>query len=195
MLGDEGQESFQKLVERFDPAIINGGGHMSKKKNTSKVPPRHGEIVSEDRHRPRLVTAPPTNRPGKKSGRRGPSQTVPATTPAVVEHAGQVQAESPPIQVASNHAPVQWKPWLDSYQHLRALQFHTREHFAAAAQLLWNSELRDLPYDLVGNHTIIVPAEAVPFFRGLELTETEVLHPGDVSDHELSELRKDQGPY
>jgi hypothetical protein len=92
-------------------------------------------------------------------------------------------------------SPVQWKPWLDSYQDLRALQFRTPEHFAAAAQLLWTGELRDLPYDLVGHRTIIVPAEAVPFFDGLEATETEVLHPSDLPPQELSDLRKEQGPY
>jgi hypothetical protein len=117
------------------------------------------------------------------------------TTKPAAENAGEVLEEGQSEQLQSNHTPVQWKPWLDSYQDLRALQFRTPEHFAAATTLLWIGELRDLPYDLVGNRTIIVPAEAVLFFRGLEVTETDVLNPGDVPPQELSDLRKEQGPY
>lgn len=92
-------------------------------------------------------------------------------------------------------APIQWKPSLDSYQELRALQFRSTEDFASAAKLLWSGNLRDLPFDLVGNRTIIVPAEAAPFFSGLDATETDLLHPGDLPPEELAELRKEQGPY
>ena len=94
----------------------------------------------------------------------------------------------------SNHRPAQWKPCLDSYEDLRTLQLRTAEHFAAPAQLLWTGELRDLPYDLVAKHTIIVPAEAAPFFRGLDVTATDVMHPADIPNQELAALRKEQGP-
>ncbi|MCI0639795.1 MAG: hypothetical protein L0Y72_24390 [Gemmataceae bacterium] len=97
--------------------------------------------------------------------------------------------------VQLQNGAVQWKPWLDAYRELRALHFRTREGFAAAAKLLWSGELADLPYDLVGNHTILVPAEAVPYFRGLDPTETEVLQPRDMPPTELAELRKEMGPF
>ena len=135
------------------------------------------------------------HRPRKKFAGRDLPQNPPQTAKPAVENAGEPLAEGQSERLENSHGPVQWKPWLDSYQDLRALQFRTREHFATAAKLLWTGELRDLPYDLVGNHTIIVPAEAVPFFRGLEVTETDVLHPGDMPPQELSELRKEQGPY
>lgn len=135
------------------------------------------------------------DRPRKKPAGRGLSQSPPRTAKPAVESVGELREEGRSEQLESNNGSVQWKPWLDSYQDLRALQFRTPEHFAAAAKLLWSGELRELPYDLVGNHTIIVPAEAVPFFRGLEVTETDVLHAGDIPPQELSELRKEQGPY
>jgi hypothetical protein len=90
--------------------------------------------------------------------------------------------------------PGPWKPHLDMYTELRALQFSSREDFAAAGRLLWN-ELRDLPYDLTGNHTIIIPREAVRYFKGLAFHETEVLSPADLPAAELAELRREQGPY
>jgi len=91
--------------------------------------------------------------------------------------------------------PVRWKPCLDCYQELRALQFPAPEQFAAAAELLWSNELRDLPYDLVGRRTIIVPVEAVPCFAGIECTVSDVLLPDELPPEELAELRKERGPY
>src|SRR5439155_22853521 len=67
-----------------------------------------------------------------------------------------------PKLVSVSVGTAKWKPLLDSYQQLRSLQFPSQDRFEAAAEVLWNGELRDLPYDLVGNRTIIVPAEAVP---------------------------------
>jgi hypothetical protein len=88
-----------------------------------------------------------------------------------------------------------WKPHLDMYRNLRALQFSSAEHFAAAAELLWSAELRDLPYDLAANRTVIIPQEAVGYFKGLTFTNTEVLSPNDLSSEELAELRREQGPF
>lgn len=85
------------------------------------------------------------------------------------------------------------KPFLDMYRDLRALQFSSEEQFAAAGKLLWG-DLSELPYDLVGNQTIIVPAVAVPCFAGLEFTDTEVLSPDDLPADELNELRRECGP-
>jgi hypothetical protein len=75
------------------------------------------------------------------------------------------------------------------------VQFPSPEQFAAAAELLWSEKLRDLPYDLVGNRTIIVPLESLPFFEGLNYTVTDVLHPDELTAEELTELRKERGPY
>src|SRR5260370_4689692 len=86
--------------------------------------------------------------------------------------------------------PGAWKPHLDMYRDLRALQFSSAEHFAAAAKLLWSAELRDLPYDLTGKHTVIIPQEAIGYFKGLTFTETEVLSPNDLPSEELAELRR-----
>jgi hypothetical protein len=150
---------------------------------------------SEDTERRHTAKEGPMHRPRKKSAGRGLSQRSPRTVKAEAELPGGIPAANPSGQLETNHGPVQWKPWLDSYQDLRALTFPSREQFAAAAELLWTGQLRDLPYDLVGNHTIIVPAEAVAFFRGLEVTETDVLHPSDMAPQELADLRKEQGPY
>jgi hypothetical protein len=98
-----------------------------------------------------------------------------------------------PKQRKNHHGLVQWKAFL--YEELRALQFHTAEHFAAAADLLWTGELRDMPCDLVGNRTIIIPAEAVAFFAALDATATDVLSPGDLSPQERASLRAELGPY
>ncbi len=90
--------------------------------------------------------------------------------------------------------PGLWKPHLDMYPELRALQFSTGQDFAAAAKFLWSPQLRDLPYDLTGNHTVIIPKEAVGYFKGLTFTESEVLSPADLPSAELAELRREQGP-
>jgi hypothetical protein len=88
-----------------------------------------------------------------------------------------------------------WKPHLDMYQHLRALRFSSAKDFALAANRLYSDRLRDLPYDLVGNRTVIVPQEAVACFKGLAFTETAVLSPEDLHSEELADLRRQQGPY
>lgn len=89
----------------------------------------------------------------------------------------------------------QWKCHLDTYDELRALQFSTADDFAEAAKRLWSPELRDLPFDLAGNRTVIVPQAAVDYFRGLTFTESDVLSPHDLTGEELADLRRRQGPY
>jgi hypothetical protein len=96
---------------------------------------------------------------------------------------------------ASDPSRARWEACLDSYHDLRAVQFPSPEQFAAAAELLWSERLRDLPYDLVGNRTIIVPAESLPFFEGLNFTVTDVLRPAELAPEELAELRQERGPY
>ncbi len=89
----------------------------------------------------------------------------------------------------------QWKQYLDSYHHLRGLQFKSEAAFSEAAKRLYADELRDLPYDLLGDRTIIVPSEALAYFDGLDFAETEILSSADLPPEEIAQLRKEQGPY
>ncbi len=100
-----------------------------------------------------------------------------------------------PVANGKDNGATQWKSYLASYPRVRALRFRTDKDFAIAAEILWSDSLRDIPYDLVGNRTIILPAEAVGYFRSLKFTNTQVLTPLDLPPKELAELRKEQGPY
>ncbi len=93
--------------------------------------------------------------------------------------------------------PIQWKAMISSYAHLRALTFASREDFDAAIALVWTEELIEMPHDLVGSYTMIVPPEAVPFFKrsGLKFEDTEVLSAGDLPPEEIAQLRREQGGY
>src|SRR5437879_13752926 len=72
---------------------------------------------------------------------------------------------------------VEWKPLLDCYREKRALTFKSRKEIDKAIDLLWTEELILLPHALAGGDTIIVPAEAVPYFKakGLTFSNTRVL--------------------
>ena|SRR5579859_2238508 len=91
-----------------------------------------------------------------------------------------------------------WKPLLGMYRpkELRSMTFEDDAQGDAAIDLLWTDPLRDMPWDLAGGDSIIVPAEAVQFFReaGLKFIENELLTHDDLTAAELNELRK-QGPY
>src|SRR5438067_2259716 len=58
-------------------------------------------------------------KPRTKSAARGLSQNPSQTAKPAVENAEGLLAESQSEQLESKHGPVQWKPWLDSYQDLR----------------------------------------------------------------------------
>jgi hypothetical protein len=90
-----------------------------------------------------------------------------------------------------------WKAHLDLYRDQRALTFKDDAHLDAAVDLLWTEPLRDLPHALAGGDTIIVPAEAVRYFRdrGLQFRSTKVLSAGDLPATEIDKLRREQGPY
>jgi hypothetical protein len=101
-------------------------------------------------------------------------------------------------QPRKSHATLplpQWKQYLDSYHDLRALHFKSEAAFSEAARRLYAAELRDLPYDLLGDRTIIVPSEALAYFDGLDFAETEILSSADLPPREIAQLRKEQGPY
>src|SRR5438552_1306121 len=58
-------------------------------------------------------------KPKKKSAGRDFSQNPAQTANPAVESTEGLLAESQSEQLESKHGPVQWKPWLDSYQDLR----------------------------------------------------------------------------
>ena len=93
------------------------------------------------------------------------------------------------------HSP-RWKADLCYYRETQALKFLSQQDYAGAAKLLWN-ELHDLPHDIVGNHTIIVPTEAVEYFaaKGLKFEQSRVLTPSELPGDELYELRKERGAF
>jgi hypothetical protein len=90
-----------------------------------------------------------------------------------------------------------WKAHLDCYREKRALIFTDDKDLDAAVDLLWSDDLYDLPHALAGGDTIIVPAEAVPYFRdkGLKFRNTRVRSAGELPPKEIARLRREQGPY
>lgn len=91
-----------------------------------------------------------------------------------------------------------WKPSIDDYRELRALKFYSHEDVDNAIRLLHRGKLRDCPYDLVGDNTIIVPVEAVKYFKkaGLEISkDTKVLSASELSPEERYRLRMEQGTF
>ncbi len=118
-----------------------------------------------------------------------------ATTSKITSDASASRPRSKAAPTNGQIVPAQWKPQLDMYASLRAVQFSTARDFAAAAELLWTDQLRDMPYDLAGNRTVLVPAEALCCFDGLSFAATDVLSTADLPPAELAELRRDQGSY
>jgi hypothetical protein len=94
-------------------------------------------------------------------------------------------------------APERWRSHLDLYKDKRALTFRREKDLNAAIDLLWGDELYHLPHALAGGDTIIVPAEAVPYFKekGLSFRTTKVLSAGDLPPAEISKLRREQGTF
>ena len=68
-----------------------------------------------------------------------------------------------------------WKSDLESYDKTVALKFRSREEFSRALDRTFSPKLRRMPLDLLGGQTIEVPAEAVPFFTGLDFEVLEDL--------------------
>jgi hypothetical protein len=94
-------------------------------------------------------------------------------------------------------AALPWQPDLNGYAELKALTFTSPEEMDTAIDLLWSDPLRNLPHELAGGDTIIVPGEAVGYFEAAHLTfsQDDVLSASDLPADELNELRREQGPY
>jgi orotate phosphoribosyltransferase len=81
-----------------------------------------------------------------------------------------------------------WIMTLDAYEELVALKFVDIENFSKAGEIL-DKEEKGLPYDLVGDNTIIIPKEAIECFKGLKFAVTEVISAGDLPPEEIAALR------
>ena len=104
-----------------------------------------------------------------------------------------------PNAAAKPLKPVQWKCHLDSYalSRQRALTFKDRDGIEAAIKLVWTDDLVEMPHALAGGFTMIVPADAVPFFErsGLEFENAEIHSITELSPKEQYELRKENGYF
>ncbi len=92
-------------------------------------------------------------------------------------------------------AATQWKCNLDFYPHLKALCFADSGEFAEACKMMWEEPMREMPHDLVGDNTVIVPAEAELHFMaaGLKFQSSNVRSPGDLPTGKITKLRREQG--
>lgn len=90
-----------------------------------------------------------------------------------------------------------WKSSMDEYSELRAIKFFSQKDADLAIDLLSDPPLRNCPRAYVGDNTIIVPAEAVKFFKraGFEFKNTRVLSSSELSSEERSKLRREQGVF
>lgn len=90
-----------------------------------------------------------------------------------------------------------WKPSIDEYPELRALKFFSQKDVDLAIDALYDLPLRGCPRAYVGDNTIIVPAEAVKFFKRarFEFKDTRVLSSSELFPEERSKLRREQGVF
>lgn len=94
------------------------------------------------------------------------------------------------IEVDGPYVLLRWKPYLDMYQDIRALEFDSDEEIGKAFDLLGTPDLWELPFDIgvrPGHGAIFVPAEAVPYFQHLNCRESKVGSPSDLTPEELRE--------
>jgi hypothetical protein len=93
--------------------------------------------------------------------------------------------------------PPRWRPYA-SYTSgdLRALVFRTVAELDRAIELCWSdSILKGLPRFSPDGSTLIVPAEAVEYFRraGVELSVHDVFKPADLPIDDLAAMRQEYG--
>ena len=110
--------------------------------------------------------------------------------PLPKKYCGPVQNEVHGSNVSSQ-AKSQWKPFLSMYttKEMISLKFTSGKDIDEAISRLFSDELREMPYDIPGGYTLIVPRNSVPYFAGLSFKASNVLSPEDVSPAELAELR------
>jgi hypothetical protein len=91
-----------------------------------------------------------------------------------------------------NAVVPEWKPNLDSYKEKRILTFYSEKDLESAIDLLWTEELRELPHDTPDGKSLIMPAEAVPYFTkaGLRFKDKKLGSLKELSPQEIAQLRQ-----
>ena len=88
-----------------------------------------------------------------------------------------------------------WKSHIRQYKDAKALVFETMEEIDAAINIIRSDvNLRGMPHDIADGKTLIVPPEAIPYFRnkGLQFKEFPVLSKDQLSPVELADLYREQ---
>ena len=85
-----------------------------------------------------------------------------------------------------------WKEHLSSYADKRVLRFQSAADLDAAIELLWTDALRTLPHASPDGESLVVPAEAVPYFTqaGIKFTSTKLRNIGELTPEEIRRLRR-----
>src|SRR5437899_832044 len=80
-----------------------------------------------------------------------------------------------------------WHPHLSQYHDQRILTFNSDRELAVAIDLLWSDDLRNLPHETPDGNSLVVPAEAVDFFRqaGLLFEEQRALSVSELPAEEI----------
>jgi len=93
---------------------------------------------------------------------------------------------------------TRWKADLNAYRHLelRAITFATDDDLKHAIKLIWSQEeLRGLPREPAGSRTIVIPADAVEYFGGLQFETHAVIPASDLSLEAQREIIREQGHH
>jgi hypothetical protein len=88
----------------------------------------------------------------------------------------------------------QWRVHLDSYRDKQILTFPSTKDLEAAIDLLWSDALRELPHDTADGKTLIVPAEAMPYFShaGIPFTASKLRSLRDLHPEEIAKVRQNR---
>ncbi len=102
--------------------------------------------------------------------------------------------EQPPQSnnFASRCSVQSWLPHLSQYEDQRVLTFNSEKELEAAIDLLWTDNLRNLPHETPDGNSLVVPAEAIDYFRqaGLRFTDKRVRNVTELPADVVRRLRK-----
>jgi hypothetical protein len=102
--------------------------------------------------------------------------------------------EQPPASnnLAARCSIEPWQPHLSQYEETSILIFSSAKELEAAIDLLWTSNLRNLPHETPDGNSLVVPAEAIEYFRqaGLRFTDKRVRNVTELPTGEIRRLRK-----
>jgi hypothetical protein len=100
-------------------------------------------------------------------------------------------------QSAVNNSKAQgavpsWLPHLTQYKDKRILTFRSEKDLDLAIDLLWSDELRHLPHETPDGNSLVIPAEAVDYFRrtGLRFTDKKLRCVTELPPEEIGRLRR-----